>query len=775
MKIKQILTVLLCVLMLGSMLTDVVFAAEGTEVNSASGISAAEGSEVNSTSEISAAEGSEVNLTSEISAAEGAEVNSASEISAVEGAEANPVSEISAAGVTETDPLSGVSADEEDSDSELAEPDAKTAEEQGSINTLDLEMSEEEKEITVVASSDPAVKLGAAKQGSDTQADGGPYNPAGGYTLSLNPNYNNSIIEMYTNVTTMSLPSYSRPGYELLGWAETATDEAAYRVGEPITLTSDKTLYAVWQDLPPTSLIGDIPASDGGYVYVGGIRWHVIGVRSDKWLLISADVLGGTKTWNDAKNYCGNVYRGFTELEQGAVLDTNKRDIAYGYYSAVDLGNAKLFLLSASEAMTYFSSDADRQPGWWWLRSLRAADWAAAIYGYGEGDIYGDGRLGYDLADDGDYFGARPAFQLNLASVLLTSAAAGGKSSADAGSGEFGVFYTASENGCKLTLLDSSRNSFEASAANTTVVPGGTLAVTYSGAGTGENEYVSAIICDNGGDILYYASLISAGSGTWDMTIPAELPEGSYNLKMFSEQQNGDDQTDYAGPMEELTVTVSGIPVMTYNVTVTVSVNNESMGTAFADPDSGTSGTEVTLTAVPNEGYLFKEWNVTSGDVTVTGDKFTIGTADVAVQAVFEAIPVKKGILTFDLAGGTLDGKTGMITVEANVGDTVKLPGAPTREGYTFQYWKGSVYEAGAEYKVEGDHTFTAVWEENKAKTNSVTIDANGGNGGAASSASGSYGVNTGDNIHIGFWFMLMAASLTGLVVIAVRGKKFRR
>ena len=72
-----------------------------------------------------------------------------------------------------------------------------------------------------------------------------------------------------------------------------------------------------------------------------------------------------------------------------------------------------------------------------------------------------------------------------------------------------------------------------------------------------------------------------------------------------------------------------------------------------------------------------------------------------------------KGVLTFDLGGGTLDGKTGTITIEANVGDTIKLPGAPTRDGYTFKCWKGSQYAAGADYTVpEGGHEFTAEWEK---------------------------------------------------------------
>ena len=71
---------------------------------------------------------------------------------------------------------------------------------------------------------------------------------------------------------------------------------------------------------------------------------------------------------------------------------------------------------------------------------------------------------------------------------------------------------------CTITtvLLDSSRNTFTACADKTTVVPGGMLAVTYSGAGTGEYEVVSAMLCDSEGTPLYYANLTfpAAAHGT---------------------------------------------------------------------------------------------------------------------------------------------------------------------------------------------------------------------------------------------------------------------
>ncbi len=68
----------------------------------------------------------------------------------------------------------------------------------------------------------------------------------------------------------------------------------------------------------------------------------------------------------------------------------------------------------------------------------------------------------------------------------------------------------------------------------------------------------------------------------------------------------------------------------------TVDVTNDGNGTASASPASGVTGTEVTLTSRPNEGYQFKEWQVITGGVTVKDNRFTIGTANVEIKAIFE-------------------------------------------------------------------------------------------------------------------------------------------
>ena len=67
--------------------------------------------------------------------------------------------------------------------------------------------------------------------------------------------------------------------------------------------------------------------------------------------------------------------------------------------------------------------------------------------------------------------------------------------------------------------------------------------------------------------------------------------------------------------------------------------------------------------------------------------------------------------MTLDLGGGMLDGKTGIIEILIEEGDVFILP-LPTREGYRFLYWQGSMYYAGDGFDVIGNHLFTAIWEK---------------------------------------------------------------
>lgn len=72
-------------------------------------------------------------------------------------------------------------------------------------------------------------------------------------------------------------------------------------------------------------------------------------------------------------------------------------------------------------------------------------------------------------------------------------------------------------------------------------------------------------------------------------------------------------------------------------LSVNVTVTNDGHGTGSASPSSGKKGTEVTLTATPGSGYAFDYWEVVSGGVSVSSNKFTIGDEAVTVKAHFKS------------------------------------------------------------------------------------------------------------------------------------------
>lgn len=118
----------------------------------------------------------------------------------------------------------------------------------------------------------------------------------------------------------------------------------------------------------------------------------------------------------------------------------------------------------------------------------------------------------------------------------------------------------------------------------------------------------------------------------------------------------------------------------------TVTVTSGGNGTVSASHVKAVTGTEITLTATPDKGYHFKEWQVISGGVTIKDDKFLMPSANVEVKAIFEkdAPPAPtEFIVTFDGNGGT-----------PSVGSTTttnqkltSLPSASRSGSYSFDGW----------------------------------------------------------------------------------------
>ena len=116
--------------------------------------------------------------------------------------------------------------------------------------------------------------------------------------------------------------------------------------------------------------------------------------------------------------------------------------------------------------------------------------------------------------------------------------------------------------------------------------------------------------------------------------------------------------------------------------TYTVTVSNDGNGTGTATPSTAATGTEITLTAMPKEGYHFKEWQVESPTgLVITNNKFLMPNGNVEVKAIFEkdAPAPTEYTITYDLAGGTAEGNPDTYTIETR---TFTLTN-PTKSGYT--------------------------------------------------------------------------------------------
>ena len=166
-----------------------------------------------------------------------------------------------------------------------------------------------------------------------------------------------------------------------------------------------------------------------------------------------------------------------------------------------------------------------------------------------------------------------------------------------------------------------------------------------------------------------------------EVTLTA-TPKTGYRFKEWQVVSGGVTIQDGKFTMGEKDVEVKAVfEAIAYPVTV--SVNDSAMGTASASPASGPEGTEVTLTASPKSGYQFKEWQVVSGGVIVKDSKFTIGTSDVEVKAVFEVIPAGKVTVTFDANGHG----TAPAAQQIEKGGKASKPADLTAKGWVFGGW----------------------------------------------------------------------------------------
>lgn len=439
------------------------------------------------------------------------------------------------------------------------------------------------------------------------------------------------------------------------------------------------------------------------------------------------------QTW--AKDFAGesgsSVADAFSSGEQAALLATTKTDGATSIYdiswAESSLSSDKVFFLSAEELSQYVGS-YDYAPGLkaapagsetagvWWLRSpiLSNSDLAGVVYPFGT------------VLTDGVRYGraVRPALNLNLNSVLFTSAAEGGK--ADKAGDGISEINAYDGNEWKLTLLDNSRD-FSVS---NTEISGNDVSFSYSNAKTGAKEYISAVIVDNGtithyGRIKQLDGTTNGESGMATLALPDGITlDNDTKLYVFNEQYNGGEKddnklTDYASQLIEVAVAST-----TYTITYDANGGSGTMASGTA-----TDGTAFTLPAngfTAPTGKQFKCWAIGSaGGTQVNAAATHTFTANTTVYAVWEDIAPLTTTYTVDMnGGGTSASGAGDYAKDATV--TIK---AGTRSGYTFKNW---TTEDGVTFDNanSAETTFTM---PDKAVTVTANWTYNGGGGGGIS------------------------------------------
>lgn len=380
-------------------------------------------------------------------------------------------------------------------------------------------------------------------------------------------------------------------------------------------------------------------------VYFGGYEWYVIGYNGTG---VQSTANDGTVTllakeqtdaWNTTVQYNSsntakyeggelhtvmrNVYDTFSPDEKALIAPVTLDTLWDGtdpFKTDGTLADQHVWPLSFSEWQTINNGTIRSYGSIWWLRS--PDDGINAYVG-----DYGGGHYYVILAPT--LWAIRPALKLNLESVIFTSDASGAsaKSSATAGSGNL-VGALAPTGAVKLTVVDDGQT-LDVYGLNS---GSGTSALTFTydedTAITGTNQYVSCVLEDVSGDVKYYGKLENLGtSASGTVSVPLTgVVNGTYTLKIFAEQANGDRLTDFASQPFEIEIAVDGgCGTPTDNTAPTITVGTVSR--------TGNTAATVKFTSDEAGRYYYEVVADGAGDpgIVTTGTGTACGTSEVTI------------------------------------------------------------------------------------------------------------------------------------------------
>lgn len=508
----------------------------------------------------------------------------------------------------------------------------------------------------------------------------------------------------------------------------------------------------------------------------------------------------------DAYSNTGFLMEGFTETERSAIADSENEshggwegDIADGNMYYAKLTGEKIFVLDIREVLHqeygYFhikGTGTDMMSNGipnrhkennivWWLRSqavMNPRRVSGSMYGIlGEWDI------------NSTTPGISPALNLDLSSLLFTSAVDADKSTSFAMTTDGGASDI-----WKLTVQDGTGFAAARTAGETGMIPPGeNMHVTVSAVPKNNTEtytQTSAMLVDGSGTVVVYGKIAdSAAVGNIEITVPESVPEGDYTLKVFAETVKSSasaNLTDYASNMADIPVTISR--------------HTHSFGTQWKyDSDNHwrecNCGEKAEVAVHTGDGGTV----TTEPTENSPGIKtFKCSVCGYVIRT--EEIPKLESsqdtyIITYDANGGSGTMEKG--TATEGVAFTLPENGFSAPEGKQFKEWAvgsvdGTRVRPGESHTFTGETTVYAIWEK-KSDTNA---DTNEGGGTPESSSGQNPGTSskpssqntaassestspqnltsvpkTGDSMPV-VWFALMMVSGIGVIGIVFYGKK---
>ena len=526
-------------------------------------------------------------------------------------------------------------------------------------------------------------------------------------------------------------------------------DGTEYPVNAPVTVTADITVKALWEDAPPAPTEYIVTVTNDG---------NGIGTATPSTAAAGTEI---TLTAMPSEEYHFKKWQ--VESPAGLVITNNK-------FTMPD-GNVEVKAIFEKDAPPAPTDPAKPSISVIGTYTYNGSEHTATVSGYDPATMDISGNTATDAGDYTVRVTSKTGKWADGSTEAVTAAWSIGKATQEAPNGLIGVAPTTKGGSDgKITGVDATMKYRAESETIYTActgieienLPAGNYFVRYA---EDYNHFASPdaeVTVGEGTPLADCTITFNAGGGSGSMepvTVKAGtnyiLPEcgltapADQEFKAWeiggTEYKVGDSYT-VNGDIEIKALWKNSVITPT---TYTVTVSNDGNGTGAATPSTAATGTEITLTAMPKEGYHFKEWQVISGGVTIKNNKFTMPDNNVEVKAIFEkdAPAPTEYTITYDLAGGTAEGNPDTYTIETRT-FTLKNP---TKSGYTFTGWSGTGLDGENNMTVTiptgstGNRTYTAHWRYNGSghSYSYYTIKATAGAGGSIS-PSGNVSVREG-------------------------------